>query len=158
LIDFPPLPPPSELVFKTGVAYPIQAKISGRGPGAVRQCIFTTGKFIEPIQIWDEPRLLRFGVLAQPHPMRELSLYPDLNPPHLDHYLVAKQGQFLLTPTSGNHTLLQGTTWYQNYMGPGGYWRIWSDWIIHRIHMRVLNHVKNLSEQDYARSQNSDKL
>jgi len=150
LIDFPRLDPPSEFIFKTGIAYPIEAKIKGRGPGAIRECIFTTGKFIEPIQIWNEPKLLRFGVLVQPHPMHELSFYPDLNPPHLDHYLVAKEGQFLLTPTDSNHTTLQGTTWYQNYMGPSGYWRIWSDWIIHRIHMRVLNHVKHLAEQDFA--------
>ncbi|MGH9550320.1 MAG: hypothetical protein ACRD3W_13140, partial [Terriglobales bacterium] len=151
LIDFPRLDPPSELIFKTGIAYPIEAKITGRGPGAVRECIFTTGKFVEPIQVWDEPRLLRFGVRVQPPPMHELSLYPDLHPPHLDNYLDAKQGQFLLTPAANNHTVLQGTTWYRNYMGPSGYWRIWSDWIIHRIHMRVLNHVKRLSENDATR-------
>ena len=148
LIDFPPLNPPSEWVFKTGIAYPIQAKIFGHGAGAVRHCIFTTGEFVEPIEIWNEPNLLRFSVAAQPAPMHELSLYEDLNPPHLTHYLVARQGQFLLTEIDNNHTKLEGTTWYQNYMGPNGYWRLWSDWIIHRIHMRVLNHVKNLAEHE----------
>lgn len=150
LIDFPRLKEPTELIFKTGIAYPIEAKISGRGPGAIRECIFTTGKFVEPIQIWNEPKLLRFGVLEQAPPMHELSLYPKLHPPHLDHYLVAKQGQFRLNQTEQNHTILYGSTWYQNRMGPGPYWRLWSDWIIHSIHMRVLNHVKTLSETEYA--------
>ncbi len=150
LIDFPRLKEPTEFIFKTGIAYPIEAKISGRGPGAIRECIFTTGKFVEPIQIWNEPSLLRFGVLEQAPPMHELSLYPKLHPPHLDHYLLAKQGQFRLKQAQPGHTVLYGTTWYQNRMGPGAYWRLWSDWIIHSIHMRVLNHVKTLSETEYA--------
>jgi hypothetical protein len=148
LIDFPPIGPPKEWVFQTGIAYPVRAKITGKGPGAIRRCIFSTGEFVEPIETWDAPRLLKFGVLAQAPPMHELSLYPKLHPPHLDNYLVARQGQFLLTEESQGHTQLEGTTWYQNYMGPGPYWRIWSDWIIHKIHMRVLNHVKTLAEHE----------
>jgi hypothetical protein len=30
-------------------------------------------------------------------------------------------------------------------MWPAGYWRLWSDMIIHRIHGRVLEHVADLS-------------
>jgi hypothetical protein len=29
---------------------------------------------------------------------------------------------------------------------PEAYWTIWSQAVIHRIHMRVLVHIKNLSE------------
>jgi hypothetical protein len=152
LIDFPPIGPPTDWVFKTGIAYPMRARIEGRGVGAIRHCIFTTGEFVEPINVWVAPHQLRFGVLAQAPPMHELSLYPDLHPPHLDNYLVARQGQFLLTDTPGGKTKLEGATWYQNYMGPSPYWRIWSDWIIHRIHLRVMNHVKALAENEVARS------
>jgi hypothetical protein len=150
LIDFPPIGPPTDWVFKTGIAYPMRARIEGRGVGAIRHCIFTTGEFVEPINVWDAPHKLRFGVLAQAPPMHELSLYPNLHPPHLDNYLVARQGQFLLTDTPGGKTKLEGATWYQNYMGPSPYWRIWSDWIIHRIHLRVMNHVKALAEKEAA--------
>ena len=31
-------------------------------------------------------------------------------------------------------------------MWPAFYWRLWSDAIIHRIHLRVLNHIKELAE------------
>jgi uncharacterized membrane protein YhaH (DUF805 family) len=150
LIDFPPIGPPTDWVFKTGIAYPMRARIEGRGVGAIRHCIFTTGEFVEPINVWDAPHQLRFGVLAQAPPMHELSLYPNLHPPHLDNYLVARQGQFLLTDTPSGKTKLEGATWYQNYMGPSPYWRIWSDWIIHRIHLRVMNHVKALAEKEAA--------
>jgi hypothetical protein len=29
---------------------------------------------------------------------------------------------------------------------PAGYWRLWSDELIHRIHMRVLKHIKAEAE------------
>ena len=42
-----------------GIAYPLRATISGRGVGAVRRCEFSTGAFVEPITVWDEPRAPR---------------------------------------------------------------------------------------------------
>jgi hypothetical protein len=33
-------------------------------------------------------------------------------------------------------------------MWPAFYWKAWSDFLIGRIHRRVLDHVKNLSEED----------
>lgn len=148
VVSFAQLPPPTNTLFRLGVSCPMYARIDGKGVGAVRHCVFTTGEFVEPITVWQEPSLLRFGVTAQPAAMRELSINPDLNPPHLRNYLVSKQGQFLLTKISDNETLVVGTTWYQHHMYPAQYWRLWSDWILHQIHERVLEHVKNLSEQD----------
>ena len=42
---------------------------------SVHRCFFTTGSFIEPIEIWDPPRELRFGVSASPDPMTEWTLW-----------------------------------------------------------------------------------
>jgi hypothetical protein len=147
LIAFSELPPPVERLFKTGIAYPVRAEIQGHGVGAVRHCVFSTGAFVEPIEVWDEPRLLKFGVTAQPPIMDEMSPYPHLNPPHLNNYLQSRRGQFLLTPLAGGRTLLEGTTWYENNFWPGVYWNLWSDYIIGRIHMRVLNHIEHLAEK-----------
>ena len=148
VVSFAELPPPKEAIFHAGVAYPIRAHIEGSGPGAIRYCEFSTGPFVEPIKIWDEPRLLQFSVTANPRPMREWSPYRNVEPVHLDGYLVSRQGQFRLVALPGGRTLLQGTTWYQHHLWPAGYWQLWSDAIIHRIHLRVLRHVKALSEAD----------
>jgi hypothetical protein len=145
VIAFPPLPEPDEWVFRAGVAYPIRAEIDGHGPGAVRRCVFSTGSFVEPIRVWDEPHELTFGVSENPPPMREWSPY-DIKPPHLDGYLVSEAGQFKLIPLSGGRTRLQGTTWYRQRLWPAAYWQLWSDALIHRIHLRVLRHIKMLSE------------
>lgn len=146
VIAFPKLAPPTELMFRAGVSYPISATIYGRGPGAVRHCNFSTGTFVEPIQVWDAPRLLRFSVAEQPEPMRELSPYP-IHPRHLDGYLRCEKGQFQLIPLPGGRTELVGTTWYRDNFWPQSYWSFWTDKIIHTIHMRVLRHIKALAEE-----------
>ncbi len=146
VISFSTLPEPHEWIFRAGVAYPIRAEIRGTGPGATRFCVFSTGPFIEPITEWNEPRLLRFGIAQSPEPLREWSPYRSVHPRHLDGYLASRQGQFLLTPLPGGRTRLEGTTWYQHHMWPASYWQLWSDAVIHQIHMRVLQHIKTLSE------------
>lgn len=146
VVAFSTLPPPEDWLFRTGIAYPTHATIEGRGVGAVRRCEFTTGTFVEPITIWDAPRRLAFDVVDYPEPMVERNPFGAVHPPHLDGAFVSEQGQFLLTPLPSGGTLLEGTTWYRHELWPSGYWRLWSDFILHRVHDRVLRHVKRLSE------------
>ncbi len=145
IISFPELKEPTEFIFKTGIAYPINATINGHGVGAIRHCNFSTGTFVEPITVWDEPRLLKFSVDEQPMPMKEISFY-DITPNHLHGYWISKKGQFKLTALPNGNTLLEGTTWYVNKIKPSFYWTIWSDNIVHKIHNRVLEHIKTQSE------------
>lgn len=145
VIAFPPLAEPDDWFFQTGIAYPQRAEIHGTGVGAVRHCIFSTGAFVEPIEIWDPPGQLRFRVTEQPEPMREWSPYA-IHPAHLDHYLQSHEGEFRLESLPDGRTRLVGTTWYSNRMWPAPYWNLWSDYIIHRIHGRVLDHIKKLAE------------
>ena len=141
VVAFSEIPPPKERLFRLGIAYPVRAHIEGRGVGALRHCEFSTGEFLEPIEVWDEPRLLRFSVSAQPPTMRETSPYGPLDAPHLRQSFRSTAGQFELTELPGGRTRLEGTTWYQNRLWPAFYWALWSDAIIHRIHLRVLRHI-----------------
>lgn len=147
VVSFAEIPPPRDPLFRLGIAYPTRATIEGRGVGAVRHCEFSTGAFVEPIKVWDEPHLLRFSVAANPPPLQEWTPYQEIHPPHLQGYLVSRQGQFVLTPLPGNRTRLEGTTWYQHHLWPADYWQLWSDVIIHHIHLRVLRHIKREAEQ-----------
>ncbi len=92
VVTFAELPEPREWYFQIGLAYPKRARIEGSGPGAVRYCEFSTGPFVEPIEVWDEPNLLRFRVTANPAPMHEWSPYAQVLPKHLHGYLISKQG------------------------------------------------------------------
>lgn len=151
VVSFSELPPPTEAMFKTGIAYPMRAEIQGRGVGAERHCVFSTGAFVEPITTWDEPRLLAFDVVDQPPAMEELSIYRNLHPPHLENYFLATRGQFELKALPDGTTLLEGTTWYHNRYWPASYWHLWSDHVIDTIHTRVLLHIKSLAEHDPER-------
>ena len=147
VVEFPELAPPTEFLFKTGIAYPIKARIEGAGKGAIRYCEFSTGAFIEPIEVWDENKLLQFSVNEQPLPMRELSPYGNLDTPHLHDYFVSRKGQFKLTQLENGNTLLEGTTWYYHRIKPEFYWGLWTVQIVHTIHERVLSHIKEQSEK-----------
>jgi uncharacterized membrane protein YhaH (DUF805 family) len=153
VIAFPPLASPSELLFRSGIAYPIGAQIVGSGPGAIRYCRFSTGDFVEPVTVWDENHLLAFNVASEPPSLHELGIGP-IHTPHVDrNYMRSLHGQFRLVALDDHHTLLEGTTWYQDYFWPQAYWGALSDAIIHRIHTRVLDHVKAEAEsQSFAES------
>jgi hypothetical protein len=146
VVAFPPIPDDNlPWYFRTGVAYPVRAEINGEGVGAVRKCVFSTGPFIEPITRWEKPQRLSFDVIDQPCPMHELSPY-KIHPPHLDNYLRSQKGEFRLVDLGNGTTLLEGTTWYKNRMWPQEYWGQWSDAIIHQVHLRVLEHIRQHAE------------
>jgi hypothetical protein len=146
VVAFSEIPAPTEWMFRAGIAYPVRAEMIGSGAGAERHCVFSTGAFVEPIEVWDEPRLLRFSVTSNPAPMEEWTPYSHIEPPHLQGFLVSEGGQFLLTPLANGGTRLEGTTWYRHGLWPAAYWQLWSDSIIHHIHLRVLRHIREKVE------------
>jgi len=147
VVTFNKIEEPVDWIFKTGISYPIDATIEGEGNGAIRYCNFITGSFVEPITKWDEPNLLQFDVKEQPIPMNEFNPFWEVHPPHLDGYFKSYKGQFKLTKIEENKTALEGTTWYKVDITPQIYWKLWSDFIVHRIHKRVLNHIKKEAEK-----------
>jgi hypothetical protein len=79
--------------------------------------------------------------------MKELSPYESIYAPHLESGLRSRAGEFRLIALPGGRTRLEGSTWYRLGIHPDAYWRVYSDAIIHRIHLRVLEHIKRLAEQ-----------
>jgi len=146
VVAFPELPAPTDWLSRAGVAYPRRAHIDGNGVGAVRYCVFSTGPFVEPITQWEPGRRLSFDVAASPAPVRELSPWRELAPPHLHGYLRPQRGEFRLVDLGDGRTRLEGSTWYEIEMAPEFYWRAISDALIHRIHLRVLEHIKQQVE------------
>jgi hypothetical protein len=145
VLAFDRITAPPTGIFRLGIAYPIQAHIYGQGVGAVRYCVFSTGPFIEPITVWQPPRRLEFDVVQNPVPMKEFSPYKNLEPPHLHGTFVSRHGRFALREDHGK-TVLEGTTWYYQRLVPDWYWHLFSDAIIHQIHLRVLEQIKHSAE------------
>jgi uncharacterized membrane protein YhaH (DUF805 family) len=150
LIRFPALETPTEWPFRyAGVAYPIEARLTGEGLTADRECRFSTGSFKEPILAWETGKHFAFSVSDEPVLMTETSPYGQIHVRHLDDRdFQPERADFVLTPLPNGGTRLEGTTTYLNKMWPGAYWRLWTDAIVHGIHNRVFEHIKRLSEAD----------
>ncbi|MBV9242047.1 MAG: hypothetical protein JO314_08560 [Acidobacteria bacterium] len=144
VIEFPPIYERPHGIMRLGFAYPTDATIVGSGVGAIRHCNFNTGPFVEPITAWEAPTHLAFDVSEQPPIMIETGLGRSFETKHLT-YLRSQRGEFRLYEKDG-HTIVEGTTWYTHDISPDWYWRIFSDAIIHQIHERVLDHIKEVSE------------
>ena len=152
LVTFPTLPSPQEWPFRLGIAFPIRSNLRGQGIGAERDCQFSSGKFAEPIIGWVENRQLKFTIAEAPPLMEEWSPYGQIRTRHIDeHYFRAHDAEFTLTPLAGGRTLLTGLSRYENRMWPSAYWRLWTDAIVHNIHLRVSRFVKQAAEADQLR-------
>jgi hypothetical protein len=146
VVSFGDITTPPRWYLRTGLAYPLRARLEGAGVGAVRRCEFTTGAFIEPITVWDEPRRLAFDVVSQPPPLQEWSPYTRVYAPHLDGFFRTSHGEFRLIALGDRRTRLEGRTWYTLEMQPVAYWSVVADGILHAIHTRVLEHIKSKAE------------
>lgn len=144
--------------FKPGFPYPINATIIGSGVGAIRYANFTTGTYVQRITKWQEPSLLQFSFESNPPGMNEWNPYCVMHPPHVNGYFKSYKGQFRLRRTGNNVTLLEATNWYKIDIYPQFYWQPWVNAVVHKVHNRVLKHIKSESEIDNAQSRNTSKI
>jgi uncharacterized membrane protein YhaH (DUF805 family) len=152
LIEFQPIAPPQEFMFRVGIAYPTRSHTDGAGIGATRYCEFSTGAVVERVTTWDPGKRLSFDVESQPAPMVELTPYKDVEPPHLRGYIRSKQGEFRLVALPGGRTRLEGTSSYELDIEPETYWSFWTSASVHAIHMRVFEHIKHEVESQAAQT------
>jgi uncharacterized membrane protein YhaH (DUF805 family) len=135
VVSFPPLGDPPAGLFDLGLPRPLAATIDGQGEAAIRRCHFTSGTFVEPIEVWRPGEELTFGVSEEPRQ-------------HSD-YLTVTRGQFRMERSADGTTRLIGRTWYRLKLGPAAYWRPLAEWGLHTIHGHVLAHVKRLAESSH---------
>ncbi len=136
------LPPPSEPLFRVGVAHPTRIETRGLD----RTCVLSTGRMEERIVVFEPEKRLSFQVLNTPPSMKELSPY-NLHPAHLDDYFQCRTGEFELRPLKEGATLLIGRSTYRCRYSPEIYWKLWTRRIVRDIHLRVMSEVKRQAEQ-----------
>jgi len=146
VVSFDGLPEPDDRWFRLGIAYPLYARTAGEGVGAPRACVFSTGTFAERITRWEPGRRLTFDVLSSAPPLRELTPYANVHPPHLNGYFRSRRGEFDLVALEGGRTRLEGHSWYELEIAPEGYWQLVADTFVHRVHRRVLEHIRRTAE------------
>ena len=127
--------PPDYWLWKIGLPAPVQSVADGAKVGASRKCIFG-GKIVmqERITRVVPEQELTFDVTGQPK-----------DPEVIGHFVLHK-GQFLLRDNGDGTTTVTGTTWYTLNVHPACYYDLWAQDIVRHVHLRVMRHIKALSE------------
>jgi len=143
------LPPTNNLLFQLGVAYPLETITEGQGGiGAHRLCRLSTGDMPEIINVWRPNEALRFDVLETPATMKEAAFFgQSIDTAHLHNTYKGLEGGFLLIPQPNHQTLLIGDSRYLLSLAPSPYWNLWTTYIVHSVHQRVLEHIKVQAEK-----------
>jgi hypothetical protein len=122
-------------LFKAGLPSPVESTVEGYYLGSKRKCIFSNGyTFDEKIVAYDENKNLTFAITNQPRD------------PEIMGHIDLEQGQFLLKDNGDGTTTLVGNSWYRLYVFPTWYYDTWAQSIVRNVHIRVMEHIKELSE------------
>ncbi|WEK18242.1 MAG: hypothetical protein P0Y49_15735 [Candidatus Pedobacter colombiensis] len=123
-------------LFQIGMPSPMQTTVEGYYEGAGRKCIFSNGyTFDEKIVTYKPNENLTFDIVKQP-----------LDPEIMGHIDILR-GQFLLKDNGNGTTTLVGNSWYRLHVFPVWYYDIWAKSITRNVHLRVMEHIKMLSEK-----------
>ena len=128
-------PPDDYWLWKVGLPAPVQSTATGYKVGSERKCIFTGNiAVIERISAMTPEKELTFDVTAQP------------KDPEISGHFVLHRGQFLLKDNGDGTTTVTGTSWYTLNVHPVCYYDLWTQDIVRHVHLRVMRHIKTLSE------------
>jgi len=123
-------------LFSIGMPSPVQSTVDGYKAGAGRKCIFSNGYVFEEKMIVYKPNEeLTFDIISQPHD------------PEIMGHIDILRGQFILKDNRDGTTTVIGNSWYKLYVFPGWYFNMWSKSITRNVHLRVMEHIKILSEE-----------
>lgn len=138
-----------ELWFKLGVPAPQVSTVSCLGVNCERQCKFNQNiNLHEKITIYEPGKRLRFLVTSiVGHQNIITGVDPHLLPGGV--YFDNQQGEFRLTEIRPGVTRVEGTTWYKLSSSLNWYGRPYTDALLEAIHMRVLEQIKRVAEEDY---------
>jgi hypothetical protein len=137
VLAFPEIPDaPSYWIFRLGLPYPTQTTNGGNVVGADRQCMFSNGIVIkERVAEFVANEKLTFDVVEQP------------TDPEAYGHITLHRGQFVLRDNHDGTTTLIGSSWYTLHVRPRWYFNLWTRDMSSAVHLRVMNHVRRLSEQ-----------
>jgi hypothetical protein len=122
-------------LFRIGMPSPMATTVTGYYKGAGRRCIFSNGYvFGEKIVTYEQDKDLIFDIIDQPRD------------PEIMNHIDILRGQFLLYDNGNGTTTLTGNSWYKLYVFPVWYYDIWAQSITRNVHLRVMQHIKELSE------------
>jgi uncharacterized protein YndB with AHSA1/START domain len=124
-------------LFQVGMPSPVKSTVDGYYEGAGRKCIFSNGYvFDEKMVVYKPSKELTFDITKQPRD------------PEIMGHIDILRGQFILKDNGNGTTTLVGNSWYRLYVFPTWYFDTWASCITRNVHLRVMEHIKKLSEKN----------
>jgi hypothetical protein len=137
----------SNFFLKSGVSYPLDMEIIKKDSSNYLSCNTNNGKTVFKIDSLIQNQKLQFSAIQEILPMKELTLYHDLEAAHLHGYFESDYGTFEIQPINEKQCLLIAKTQYRYAITPAFYWKWWSDYLLNTMHENVLIKVKEIAEQ-----------
>jgi hypothetical protein len=132
---------------KSGVSYPLDMEIIKKDSANYLSCNTNNGKTLFKIDSLIQNQKLQFSATQEILPMRELTMYQDLEAAHLHGYFESDYGTFEIQPINEKQCLLIAKTQYRYAITPAFYWKWWSDYLLNSMHDNVLTKVKEIAEK-----------
>jgi hypothetical protein len=137
----------SNFFLKSGVSYPLDMEIIKKDSDKFLACNTNNGKTVFKIDSLIQNQKLQFSATQEILPMKELTMYHDLEAAHLHGYFESDYGTFEIQPINEKQCLLIAKTQYRYAITPAFYWKWWSDYLLNAMHENVLTKVKEIAEQ-----------
>ena len=138
VVSFPEITDkPKFWMFRIGMPMPMETTVEAGSKDAGRECIFNDGIiFVEKMVVFEPEKDLTFDIIEQPQH------------PEIIGHIVMDKGQFLLEDLGDGRTKLVGSSWYRLMVYPVWYYNTWARAITRNVHLRVMKHIKKLSENE----------
>lgn len=138
----------SNFFFRNGVNYPKKMQLMSRNDSLFLHCELRNGATDLHVTKLVTDERMRFTIVEHVEPMKELTIYDSLSTPHThDEYFRLHYGEFELVPAGKDQCKLVARSDFSYKLSPATYWNWWSRYLVNKMHLQVLNRIKNLSEQ-----------
>ena len=135
------------ILFKYGVNYPKIMKVVQLNDSAFLRCTLRNGKIDLNISKMYKDSLMEFQVTEPVIPIKELTVYKDINTPHSsDKFFKIHTGRFEIKALNDNQCLLTAKTDFSYKFAPNWYWKWWSTYLMNKMHVHVLDVIKENAE------------
>jgi hypothetical protein len=138
----------NNIFFKAGIAYPLSTFIIDKNHQKQFICHYSQGDIALPINEYIPEKRLTFLFKETPAPMRELSFYKDLHLPHLHGYFNINNGTIRIEKINEQQSTLIASTSYTYDIAPLFYWRLWTNYLLNKVHHQVLETIKTNAEKE----------
>lgn len=84
----------------------------------------------------------------RPHHNLTFEIVGQPQDPEIMGHIDILRGQFLLKDNGDGTSTLVGNSWYRLYVFPTWYYDMWARSITRNVHLRVMEHIRTLSENN----------